>query len=190
MPINLLKDASTSIPAMDPIVTIAFEWEHVIVARKPIDCDLSIAMLDGMTGRMPTDRALVFYNNPQSEDGAVLHRGDALEGGRVDEAEIIELALGKVRPTVSHLYVFVTVYGHAEREHSLADLSRAVFRIRRGTSGATLLRMPIPPEPLTVAADACLVGRFSRTESGWMFEQQWAPFVGGLAVVVERYGPA
>lgn len=190
MPIDLIKSQATAFPVMDPVITVSLEWDHALVGGVPVDADLSVAMLGGATGRLLSDRALVFYNNLLSEDGAIVHKGDAIEGGRMDETEVIEIALGKVHHAVAHLYVFITVYEYAVRDHGLADLPRAMFRVRRGSGGATMFRTMIPPEPLRHPADACLVGRFSRSTTGWTFESLWSPFVEGLADVVTRYGPA
>lgn len=190
MAINLVKPMQSEFMVTDAVISVALEWEQRVVAGVPLDCDLSIAMLGGAAGdRILSERGLVFYNNQRSEDGALLHRGDAIEGGRVDEAEVIELQLDKVNPSIFHLYIFATVYESGPRQHSLGDLRNAMCRVRRGAGGATLARLPVPPMPLAGAADGCLIGRVSRTSSGWQFVQQWSQFEGGLETVIHRYYP-
>jgi len=190
MAFNLRKLPTTGFAISDSSVSLAFEWDHATVNHLAVDCDLSVAMLVGSTGRMPTERALVFFNNTRSEDGALLHRGDSIEGGRSDEAEVIELSLNAVHHAVSFLYVFLTIYDAAARGHLLSDLPRSTFRVRRGNAGATLYRSQVPVEPLQAPADSCMLGRFLRSSTGWVFEPQWSPFVGGLESVVAQYGPA
>lgn len=190
MGINLVKPSQSEFMVTDAVISVALEWEQRVVAGVPLDCDLSIAMLGGAAGdRLLSERGLVFYNNQRSEDGALFHRGDAVEGGRMDEAEVIELQLDKVNPSIFHLYIFATVYESGPRQHSLGDLRNAMCRVRRGAGGATLARLPIPPMPLAGAADGCLIGRVSRSSAGWQFVQQWSHFEGGLETVIQRYYP-
>lgn len=191
MAFDLVKRSAEQFAISDPVISVTLEWERSVVMGTPVDGDLSIAMLGGSAGdRMLSDRGLVFYNNIRSEDGALLHRGDAIEGGHADEAEVIELQLGKVNPDIWHLLIFVTVYEARARGHSIGDLSGATIRVRRGGGGATLMRAMVPPRPLTSRADGYLIGRVSRTADGWEFVQQAGEFLGGLQQVISKYGPA
>lgn len=191
MAFNLVKPSQSEFLITDAVISVSLEWEQRVVAGVSLDCDLSIAMVGGPSGdRMLSERGLLFYNNPRSEDGALFHRGDALEGGRLDGAEVIEVQLDRVHPSIYHLFIFVTVYESGPRHHGLADLHNALCRIRRGTSGATLARLAVPPVPLTGAADGCLIGVVSRVPAGWQFVQEGSLIEGGLETVIQRFYPA
>jgi tellurium resistance protein TerD len=59
------------------------------------DLDASVFML-GASGKIPNDKYFVFYNNSESPDSSVKHKGDSRTGEGSGDDETIEIDLSKV----------------------------------------------------------------------------------------------
>ena len=74
-PINLTKEA----PGLKNL-TIGLGWD-LSLAGEAYDLDASVMITDENDRILFDDASLVFFNNPTSLDGAVVHTGDNRTGG-------------------------------------------------------------------------------------------------------------
>jgi len=109
MPISLVKGEKVSLSKDNPglkKIRVGLSW-----AMKPgisADLDASVLLLNDRD-KMLNDSAIVFYNKLESDDGAILHAGDAREPGEGDEDdEVISINLEGVK--ANSLLICITSY--------------------------------------------------------------------------------
>jgi tellurium resistance protein TerD len=109
-PFNLSKQA----PGLNQ-VKIGLSWDPTSNGQSP-DADASVFMLDN-SGKMPSERYFVFFNNLISEDGAVIHSGDNRTGDGEGDDEEISINLTSVSPNVVQLLIVITIHNKSDGFH-------------------------------------------------------------------------
>lgn len=136
-----------------------------IKKKEAVDLDLAVALYH-------KDRSLietVYYDNPQSKDGAVVHSGDDETGDLSKEGidhdnEVITVDLTKLRPQVAHL-VFVL---HSFQWHTFDEIPYAHIRIYEGTPGKVermLLRFNVENDESFSDKVAMVLGKVYRVKT-------------------------
>lgn len=165
-------------------ILAGLSWGKAIVNGVAIDCDVSVFMLAD-TNKIPAEKFFVFYNNLQSEDGAVKHTGDNRDGSGDGDGEVIEIDLSKVAAQVVQILFAVTIDEAVARGHHFGNLSSAAIRILNGTSSTEICSFTLAEQ--FSDADSLIIGRLYRDEKEWKFEAMGDAFGGGLAALVELY---
>ena len=84
MAVNLRKGQKVDLTKANPSlkkITVGLGWDvNQYDSGGDFDLDSS-AFLLGANGKVRKDSDFIFYGNLQSDDGAVTHTGDSLEGG-------------------------------------------------------------------------------------------------------------
>jgi tellurium resistance protein TerD len=71
-----------------------------------LDLDCSIVLLNN-EGTLVDQ---VFFNQPKSKDGAIIHSGDNRTGEGSGDDETIEVHLAQVDPDIHSIWVVITIY--------------------------------------------------------------------------------
>lgn len=176
-PINLSKKA----PGLSQ-VRVGLSWDPSTSGGSP-DADASVFLLNA-NGKLPADEYFVFFNNPTSPDGAVVHSGDNRTGAGDGDDESIDINLSKVSPDVVQIMLCVTIHNLPEGFHfgNVLNASARVYNMGNNTG--------ICEYKLTesyAGCDALILGRFFRTGDEWEFEGMGQAFAGGLEAAVNLY---
>lgn len=165
-------------------IKIGLGWE----VRKggQLDLDASVFML-GEDGKLPSDEYFVFYNNLESPDGMVRHRGDNRIGDSEGDDEEILLNLPYISPVVKELVFIVSIYDAKNRRHNFGNLDEAYIRV---------LNLETQTEVLHYDLDADFgddteveFARLIREDDGWRFMPTGYGSKIGLQGYVDKYIP-
>jgi tellurium resistance protein TerD len=182
MAINLQKGQREAIHA--PVFTIGLGWDtNSSLTGEDFDLDTSIFML-GDDGKLVSNEHLVFYNNPQSPDGAVAHSGDNRDGDGDGDDEQIKVDLAKTSPSVTQLCIVVTIHEAETRRQNFGQVRNAFVRIVDST-GTELVKYELD-EDFSVET-AVEFGRLYLRAGQWKFEAVGAGIKGGLQDYLNRY---
>lgn len=165
-------------------VNAGLAWDVSVVNGVGADCDVSVFML-GTNNKIPSEGFFVFYNNLQSEDGAVRHTGDSREGEGDGDDETIEIDLPRIDARVVQLLFVVTIHEAEARGHHFGHVSKARIRLSNRVGGQDLCEYSLTEQ--FTGADSVVIARLYRDGSDWKAEALGEAFEGGLGTLVELY---
>jgi len=94
MAINLEKGQRQNVSSGK--FTVGLGWDSNSTAGgEAFDVDASVFVL-GANGKLPSDSHFVYYNNLQTPDGGVMHKGDNLTGAGDGDDEQITVDTSKL----------------------------------------------------------------------------------------------
>lgn len=164
-------------------IRIGFGWNTTGVAQgQEIDVDGS-AFLLGPTGKAGGDQDIVFYGNAQSENGAIIHRGEPESGS---DREEMMVDLGKVPARVSKIAFTLTIYDAEVRGHHFDQLSDLYIRVVDDRTGTELMRFPFGQD--FTMETAIVSAELYRHGDDWKMNAVGSGFYGGLKALCESYG--
>ena len=187
MAIELKKKQSISLTKASPglrTIMAGLGWDANTGNGPAADCDVSALMLDA-NNKIPADGYFVFYNNVQSEDTAVQHKGDNRDGAGEGDDESIDIDLSKVNASIVQIVFTVTIHEAEARGHHFGNVTNAFIRICNKADNTQLCRFTLSDQ--YAGADSLMIGRLYRSENGWDFEAMGDAFGGGLGALVELY---
>lgn len=176
-PLNLSKQA----PGLNQ-VKIGLSWDPTPDGRNA-DADASVFMLNE-AGKIPAERYFVFFNNIESEDGAVIHSGDNRTGAGDGDDEEISITLSKVSSGVIQIMLVITIHNKEEGFH-FGNVLNSSVRVYNNANGSTLCQYKLN-ESYT-GCDSLILGRIYRNGADWEFEAMGQAFEGGLQATVDLY---
>ncbi|MBD0401090.1 TerD family protein [Flammeovirga sp. EKP202] len=165
-------------------IKIGLGWE----VRKggQLDLDASVFML-GEDGKLPSDEYFVFYNNLESPDGMVRHRGDNRTGDSLGDDEEILLNLPYISPVVKELVFIVSIYDAKSRRHNFGNLDEAYIRVLNLETQVEVLHYDLDAD----FGDDTEVefARLKREDDGWHFVPTGYGTKIGLQGYVDKFIP-
>ncbi|WP_044202865.1 TerD family protein [Flammeovirga sp. OC4] len=165
-------------------IKIGLGWE----VRKggQLDLDASVFML-GEDGKLPSDEYFVFYNNLESPDGMVRHRGDNRTGDSHGDDEEILLNLPYISPVVKELVFIVSIYDAKSRRHNFGNLDEAYIRVLNLETQVEVLHYDLDAD----FGDDTEVefARLKREDDGWRFVPTGYGTKIGLQGYVDKFIP-
>lgn len=187
MSIQLEKNGSVNLVETSPglqHIAVALGWSSP-QGDEPIDLDASVFML-GENGKVPEERFFVFYNNLESPDGAVVHKGDSLTGQEsVGDDETIFVDLTKVDDRIRQLNFVVTIHESELRNQTFGMVPHAFIRIVDQGSLKELARFEL--KEIFSDETAVEFARLVRKEKGWKFQAIGVGSNLGLKDLVEQF---
>jgi tellurium resistance protein TerD len=177
-PINLSK----SVPSLNH-VKVGLSWDETILNGQSADADASAFML-GENGKIPSDDFFVFYNNPNSGDGAVRYGGDNRTGVGEGDDEEINISLNQVSPQVVHIVLTITI-NNIDAGFHFGNVNNASVRIYNSSNNEVICQYKLTES--FNGLDSLIIGRFSKSGTEWGFEAIGQAFGGGLGAIVELY---
>lgn len=151
----------------------------------PVDIDLSAFLLnrDGRA-RRPSD--FVFYNNLETEKGAVRHKGDCTTGDGDGDDETVEIDLEGVPFDVEKIAFSVSLHNADERHQTFGLVKNAFIRIVNLETKQEVARFNLTEE---AASDSGVVfGELFRDGAAWKFRAVAKGSPGGLYRIAKDFG--
>ncbi len=183
MAINLQKGGRVSLGLQR--VSVGLGWDPNDSTGFDFDLDASAFML-GENGKIPADEFFVFYNNPESPDGAVKSSGDDLTGGNSDgDDETLSVDLSKLDPRISEILFTVTIHDAENRRQNFGQVRNSFIRIYNTDTNEEIARYDLE-EDFSVET-AVEFGRLYRKNGEWKFQAVGNGYKGGLEYFVNKY---
>ncbi|WP_226001425.1 TerD family protein [Paenibacillus sp. BJ-4] len=191
MAINLSKGQKIDLTKTNPglsKITVGLGWDtNKYDGGKDFDLDVSV-FLANADGKVETDKNFVFFNNPQNDNGSVVHTGDNRTGDGDGDDEQIKVDLSSVPANVEKIAFTITIYEAQERSQNFGQVSRAYARIVNEANNEELVRFDLG-EDFSIETGV-VVGELYRHSGEWKFNAIGSGYQDGLAGLTRDYGLA
>ncbi|KZE72259.1 chemical-damaging agent resistance protein C [Paenibacillus jamilae] len=191
MAINLSKGQKIDLTKTNPglsKITVGLGWDtNKYDGGKDFDLDVSV-FLANADGKVETEKNFVFFNNPQNENGSVVHTGDNRTGEGDGDDEQIKVDLSSVPTNVEKIAFTITIYEAQERNQNFGQVSRAYARIVNEANNEELVRFDLG-EDFSIETGV-VVGELYRHNGEWKFNAIGSGYQDGLAGLTRDYGLA
>ncbi|SFL09308.1 tellurium resistance protein TerD [Paenibacillus sp. 1_12] len=189
MTISLSKGQRIDLTKTNPGLTkviVGLGWDtNKYNGGSDFDLDASAFMLY-QDGKAKGVDDFVFYNNPKTPNGSVVHTGDNRTGeGEGDDEQII-MDFSLVPAAVERVGITVTIHDAQARAQNFGQVSNAFVRIVDEANGREVLRYDLG-EDFSVET-AVVICELYRQGSDWKFQAIGSGFSGGLAALCKNYG--
>lgn len=137
MPLSLKKNGKTCRMEQGEkleFISASLLWSARHSFGPEFDLDISCFML-GKEHKIRSEKDFIFYNNPVSQCGAIIHTGDNPVGEEEGEAEVINVDLPKIPADVESIAFAVSIHEAEEKGQIFAlapDARIHVFNRRNG----------------------------------------------------------
>lgn len=186
---TLTKGQEVSLTEKTPTlkrVRIGLGWDAPEeVDGHPVDLDASAFILN-RDNKVRFDTDFVFYNNLETENGALRHTGDNTTGEGSGDDEVIEINLDGLGFDVEKISFTVTIHNAADRQQNFGIVENAFIRVVDMDGGQELARFDMTED----ASDenGMIFGELVRDISGWKFVAVGQGTNGGLYKIAFDYG--
>lgn len=178
--VNLAKEA----PGLK-LVGIGLGWDvNPTITNAEFDLDASVFMLDA-SGKIPTEKHFVFYNNLMSPDGSVKHAGDNRTGEGDGDDEAIHIDLLTISPYITEIIIVVTI--HDAQTHGLhfGQVENSFIRLYDLQSSVEIAKYQLQENFSTETAIE--FGRLVKKDGEWRFTAVGSGYDSGLQGFVDTY---
>jgi tellurium resistance protein TerD len=151
----------------------------------PVDIDLTAFVLKN-DGRVRRDTDFIFYNNLESEEKSVKHRGDNISGDGDGDDEVVEIDLDTVPFEADKIAFVVTIHNAEERQQTFGLIKSAFIRIVNLDTGVELAHYDLTED--ASADNGIIFGELVRDIDGWKFKAIGEGSKGGLYKIAKGYG--
>ncbi|MCB9983799.1 MAG: TerD family protein [Rhodospirillales bacterium] len=168
-------------------LAIGAGWDVNAFNADTLDLDLSVFLLN-KENVTRVDSDFVFYNQPETLDGGVKHRGDSRTGAGDGDDENILVDLHAVPFDIMSMAISITIYKGYEKQQDLGSLRNAYVRIVNADTNHELCRYVIDKVLEDRSEIGVVIAHLNREGPKWHFKPE-ADFVpGGLSELGKRYG--
>jgi len=191
MAVSLSKGQRVSLDKGMTMALIGLGWDtNKYDGGADFDLDAS-AFLLGANGKVRKDEDFIFYNNLDSDTGAVHHTGDNRTGDGEGDDEVIVIDFTKVPADVEKIAITVTIYDADARKQNFGQVSNAYVRVAKMSGpedyvGVDSLRFDLVEE--FSVETALVVCEIYKKNGEWKFNAVGAGYSGGLAALGKAYG--
>ena len=168
---------------------VGLGWDARATVGTEFDLDASVFLLtESGAGRFRVrgDADMVFYNNPTSPEGAVVHSGDNRSGEGEGDDEVIRIDLSKMPADIVKVSVAVSIYEGEQRRQNFGMVSSAYIRVVNEDDGAELARFDLSEEASTETA--MVFGEVYLRDGEWKFKAVGQGYAGGLVALCKANG--
>ena len=179
---------SRSAPGLRKLL-VGLGWDARTTVGTEFDLDASVFLLtEHGAGRFQVrgDTDMVFYNNPQSPCGAVVHGGDNRTGAGDGDDEVVRIDLSRVPADIVKISAAVSIYEGEQRRQNFGMVNSAYIRVVNEEDGAELARFDLSEEASTETA--MVFGEVYLREGEWKFKAVGQGYAGGLVALCKSYG--
>jgi tellurium resistance protein TerD len=180
--VNLSKEAGAAGLAK---VTVGLGWDVRSTDGAAFDLDASVFLLKG-DGKVRSDADFVFYNQPKSAEGSVVHKGDNRTGAGEGDDEAVDVDLAATPAAVEKIAFTVTIHDADARRQNFGMVNKAYIRVVNQADGKELARYDLSEDGSTEAA--LIFGELYRNNGEWKFKAVGQGFKGGLGPLAASYG--
>ncbi|WP_028399313.1 TerD family protein [Ectobacillus panaciterrae] len=186
--IALVKGQKVDLTKQSPSLTtikVGLGWDVNPSLSHDFDLDASALLLD-TTGRIVSQRNLVYYNNLTASQGGVILSKDNRTGvGEGDDEEIM-IHLSKIPPQIERIVLAVTIHEATKRQQTFGQINRAFVRISNKITKQEICRYELGKE--FSVETAVVLGEIYRYKGEWKFGAVGRGLEGGLIALAESYG--
>lgn len=178
--INLAKEA----PGLKN-AGIGLGWDiNATDTGSGFDLDASVFML-GASGKIPSDKYFVFYNNLESPDGSVKSMGDSRTGEGAGDDETIQIDLSKVDASIQEIVFVVTIHEADTRKQNFGQVRNSFIRIYDNATEKLVAKYELEEDFSTETAIE--FGRLYKKDGEWRFQAVGQGYKAGLQKFVDQY---
>ena len=188
MAISLQKGGNVSLSKEAPGLTkmlIGVGWDVRATAGENFDLDGSAFLLNA-SGKVRSDADFIFYNQPKSDNGAVVHHGDNRTGAGSGDDEVIEVDLSTVPADVEKIAITVTIHDADARKQNFGQVSSAFIRCVNPNGDVEIARFDLSED--ASVETAMIFGEIYRHNGEWKFKAIGQGFKGGLGALAQHFG--
>lgn len=188
MAISLQKGGNVSLSKEAPGLTkmlIGVGWDVRATAGENFDLDGSAFLLNA-SGKVRSDADFIFYNQPKSDNGAVVHHGDNRTGAGSGDDEVIEVDLSTVPADVDKVAITVTIHDADARKQNFGQVSSAFIRCVNPNGDVEIARFDLSED--ASVETAMIFGEIYRHNGEWKFKAIGQGFKGGLGALAQHFG--
>lgn len=153
-------------------VIVGLGWDEVEQKRglfgfapQPIDCDVSVIMLQD--GYLRAQEDLVYYGNLKHPSDSVLHMGDNLTGEGEGDDEQIEINLRLVPQRYDRLVIVANIYDAQKRDQHFGMIKNAFIRLVDARDMREICRFDLTEDYSGMTA--IIMGEVYRHQGAWKF---------------------
>lgn len=189
MGINLSKGQKVDLTKSNPgltKITVGLGWDtNKYDGGGEFDLDVSVFCAN-TEGKVSSEKNFIFFNNPQNENGSVVHTGDNRTGAGDGDDEQIKVDIPNVPADVDKIAFTITIYEAAARNQNFGQVSNAYVRIVNDDNNEELIRFDLG-EDFSIEAGV-VVGELYRHGAEWKFNAIGNGYKDGLAGLTRDYG--
>ena len=188
MPVSLSKGGNVSLTKIAPSlqsVRVGLGWDARTTDGADFDLDAT-ALVCGEGDKVLSDQHFIFYNNLNSPEGTVRHRGDIRDGAAAGDDESIEVDLSQLTPQTDKVVFNVTIHDADTRGQSFGQVKNAYIRVIDTSNDSELARYDLSEDASTETA--MVFGELYRNAAEWKFRAIGQGYASGLAGIVRDYG--
>jgi tellurium resistance protein TerD len=164
---------------------VGLGWNARVSDGGPFDLDASAFLLDE-GGRVRDAADFVFYNQPESSCGAVVHMGDNLSGDEEGDDEQICVQLALVPAAVKKVVFVVSVHDATARRQNFGMVGEAYLRVVNVDTQAEITRYDLTEDACTETA--LVFGEIYRHHDEWRLRAIGQGYAGGLGPLARGFG--
>lgn len=183
--VHLKKGQKTSLTQMNPNLSeiqVCLGWD---ILNQACDLDASVFML-GADNKVVGDDWFVFYGQPVSPDGSIVHQGDSRDGAGAGDDEVITIKLNQVNPQVQKIAFVVTINEALENHLNFSMVANAYVRVIDKSTGNELVKFMLTDYFSNVTS--MVVGEVYNKGGQWRFNPIGDGFAEDLAGLCGVYG--
>ncbi|MDR6240400.1 TerD family protein [Aureibacter tunicatorum] len=181
MAVNLVKGQRSNIETNS--FNVGLGWD--INSRGESDLDVTAFMLDE-SGNTISESFIVFYNQLESADKAVVHTGDNRTGDGDGDDEVISVDISKLDSRVDQIVFVVTIHEAEERGQNFGQVRNSYIRITDKKSNEEIMIYELD-EDYSVEK-SIEFGRLYKRSGQWKFEAMGIGYMEDLGFFVQKYG--
>jgi tellurium resistance protein TerD len=191
MAVSLTKGGNVSLTKQAPglsAIRVGLGWDTRVTDGAAFDLDASAFML-GAGGKVRSDADFIFYNQPRSADGSVVHKGDNLTGEGEGDDEVISVSLGQLPADVERIAFTVTIHEADQRRQNFGMVQRAFIRVVDERDSSEIARYDLSED--ASVETAMIFGELYRDPNeagGFKFKARGEGFAGGLGALAGSMG--
>ncbi len=188
MSISLVKGANISLTKAAPdlgAITVGLGWDARTTTGEKFDLDAS-ALGVGDNGSVLSDQYFIFFNQRQSPEGAIEHRGDNRDGVGAGDDEVIAVNLPALPATLSKIVFLASIYDAEATGVSFGQVRNAFIRVVNIAGQQELARFDLTEDASTETA--MIFGELYRNGGEWKFRAIGQGYSSGLAGIAKDYG--
>ncbi len=188
MSISLVKGGNLSLTKAAPnlgAITVGLGWDARTTTGVKFDLDAS-ALGVGEDGKVLSDQYFIFFNQKQSPEGAIEHKGDNRDGAGAGDDEVIAVDINTLPAALSKVVFIASVYDAETNGVSFGQVRNAFIRVVNTADQTELARYDLTEDASTETA--MVFGELYRHGAEWKFRAIGQGYSSGLAGIATDYG--
>lgn len=137
-------------------------------------------------GKVRDTGDFVFFNNPKSQEGAIVHSGDNRTGAGEGDDEVVLIDLSKLPTITTNITFAITINEAKARNQNFGMVDNAYVRILDQNSGTEIMRYDLSED--YSLETALVVGEVYNHNGEWKFKAIGSGFNDGLPALCACYG--